>query len=157
MKTIPLTKGKEALVDDDDYEECMEMRWCAKLSNHTVWYAARTETDEHGRYDLYLHNFIMQPRDGERIDHIDRDGLNCQRHNMRVATWSQNSANRILPNSSGFRGVSLTPQGRYRAVIRKDGLLRSIGTYNTAEEAARAYDKKARELHGEFATVNFMR
>jgi len=155
MRRILLTRDKIALVDDEDYKECSSLPWVAKLSNNRVWYAARTETDEEGRYDVYLHNFIMQPKEGERIDHIDRDGLNCQRHNMRIASRSQNMANRVLPNSSGFRGVSLTPKGRWRAVIRKDGILYNIGTYGTAEEAARAWDAEALLLHGEFAVLNF--
>jgi hypothetical protein len=152
MRAIPLTKGKEALVDDEDYDECMTLPWVAKLSNGRVWYAARTETDEDGRYDIYLHNFIMQPADGFRVDHIDRNGLNCIRSNMRLYSgWGQNMANRILPNSSGYKGVSVTPQGRYRAVIRKDGVLHNIGTFTTAEEAAEAYRQKAVELFGEYA------
>ena len=154
MRAIKLTKGKEALVDDEDYLECNSLPWVAKLSNNRVWYAARTETDERGRYDIYLHNFIMQPPDDMRVDHIDRNGLNCVRSNMRLASRSQNMANRVMPNTSGYRGVSPTAEGRYRAVIRKDGVLINLGTHDTPEEAAHAYDIAAQELHGEFAILN---
>src|SRR4051812_16830020 len=97
MRIITLTRGMVAQVDDEDYEACNVVPWVAKLSNLRVWYAARTETDEAGRYDVYLHNFIMKPDKDRRIDHIDRNGLNCQRSNMRVASWSQNMANRVMP------------------------------------------------------------
>lgn len=155
MRTITLTKGKEAIVDDEDYDECISLPWVAKLSNNTVWYAARTERDEQGRYDIYLHNFIMQPPEGMFVDHIDRNGLLCIRSNMRLVTRKQNVLNRRRWGAtSSYRGV-YKERDRWRAMIRNDGSLIHLGTFDTAEEAARAYDAVAKELHREFAQLNF--
>lgn len=89
-----------------------------------------------------------------QIDHKNHNKLDCRRRNLRRATHSQQQCNRGLrkDNTSGYKGVSKNHK-RYMAAINK----RYIGTFSTAKEAARAYDKAARRLHGSFARLNFPR
>lgn len=153
MKLIPLTQGKFAMVDDADYD------WL----NHYKWYAHRRRKAFYaGRHvqgrEVSMHQIVAAVMGIFRADHADRNGLNNQRHNLRPATGSQQGANRGLGmnNTSGFRGVSWWTTGkRWHAQICKDKKIRHLGYFNTAEEAARAYDSAASELHGEFAVLNF--
>lgn len=87
------------------------------------------------------------------IDHRDCDGTNNKWKNLREASLTDNCANKKISsiNKSGFKGVTLTPGGRFRATIRRDGKQRHIGTYETAEEANAAYYAAALTLHGDFA------
>lgn len=99
--------------------------------------------------------------DSVLIDHVDRNPLNCRRDNLRPATQMQNQYNREKNrnNTSGFKGVSHVPKfnkkNPYSAYISAGGLRYNLGYHQTAELAARAYDRKAIELHGDFAATNF--
>jgi hypothetical protein len=105
---------------------------------------------------LHRHLLGLSYRDGKSVDHANGDGLDNRRSNIRLATSSQNNANRRSRLSVDHRrGVSLRPSGRWQAQIRVDGAQRFLGNYGTEEEAARAYDAAALEVHGEFARVNF--
>jgi hypothetical protein len=96
----------------------------------------------------------MGAQPGERVDHRDGDGLNCRRQNLRHVTNSLNQANKHhVWSASKFKGVTKRAT-RWRAYITVDGKFRSLGSHATAEEAARAYDKAAREAFGEFACTN---
>lgn len=153
MRTIPLTHGFEAMVDDEDYEELMLFTWHAK-PGYSTWYAYRVVD---GVY-IGMHQCLLTCEEGETPDHKDRNGLNNQKDNLRPATPQQQSCNAVVPQTekgSGYRGVSPTRYGMYQARISIDYKRVCIGNYNTAEEAAKAYDEKALQLHGEFATLNF--
>lgn len=158
MKEIPLTRGKVALVDDEDYERVNVFKWQAAPSQSGIWYAVRTVTVDGRRAPCRMHRFIMGVPVGVLVDHRNRDGLDCQRRNLRVATGSQNGINspKRKCNSSGFKGVRFYPRSsRWDARIGYQGRKIHIGYFDTPEQAARAYDQKAAELFGEFAYLNF--
>lgn len=105
-----------------------------------------------------MHRVIANTPAGVFTDHVDGDTLNNQCSNLRDATNAQNLQNRGKQqnNTSGYKGVSWHKgHGAFGATIGDDNNLRHLGYFATAEDAARAYDKAARELHGEFAITNF--
>jgi hypothetical protein len=99
----------------------------------------------------------MNPPEGMVVDHINGNGLNNRRSNMRNCTRAQNSANRRPKRgaASPYKGVFPRPDGKFEASICHDGRKQYLGRFENEIEAARAYDKKAKELHGEFAYLNF--
>ena len=157
MKKIPLTQGKAALVDDADYEWLNQWKWCAVKMCH-FYYAVRHAKQDNARV-LYMHREIMSAPKGLDIDHIDHDGLNNQKINMRLCTRQQNCANkrkRDFTTSSKYKGVCyIRKNGLWLANISYNNKTMSLGHHAAEEDAARAYDKKAVELFGEFASTNF--
>ena len=156
MKEIQLTAGGIALVDDEDFERVTaEGGWYASESLNT-FYARRVYHLGGRSYTTRnMHNFITGL---SYVDHINGDGLDNRRANLRPATASQNQANqrKRRDNTSGFRGVQWhAPGKRWRAVIRVKGKLHSLGYYQTPEEAALAYDVAAIKFFGEYASPNF--
>lgn len=156
VKELPLTKGYVAIVDDDDYEFVSQWKWSAKVCANTV-YAFRSYRRDGKCRTSYLHREIMGNPDGEEVDHIDHNGLNNTRSNLRSATRQQNIFNtRVKTGVSGFRGVEWCKRKRkWRAVIRTSGRRKHIGYFSDPEDGARAYDEFATRLHGEYATLNF--
>lgn len=159
MKLIPLTKGLFAKVDDEDYERVMQFNWQSSLRDCTTYAHSLLDGGKHGR-SVGLHSFILGT--DEMIDHADKDGLNNQKHNLRLCTQSQNMANTVRPqtiNGSGYRGVSLSnpkyANSLWAAKIRVAGKQTYLGSFETKEEAARCYDQAALKEFGEFATLNF--
>ena len=149
MKQIPLTRGLFALVDDEDEHLLSRHSWyaCKKEVDNT--YYAATTLD--GRC-VRMHRLLLNAPAGVPVDHKDRNGLNNQKSNLRLAPAGGNQHNqgKNKRNSTGFKGVS-ERKGRYQASIGFQGRLRYLGRYDTPEEAHEAYKKAAIELHGEFA------
>jgi hypothetical protein len=157
MREIPLTHGQVALVDDDDYERVSQFKWGAAKMNHR-WIAQATV----GWYkQAQMHRFILglEKGDPREVDHINRNSLDNRKSNLRIATRSQNMANRPKDRgeySSKYKGVCKV-RGRWIAYIRVMGKLTYLGTHEIEEEAARAYDRAALKHFGEFAVTNFPR
>ena len=156
MKEIKLTQGKVALVDDEDFEYINQWKWYAHWDGYN-WYAIRHIEN---KKTISLHREILKPPRGIKTDHKDRNGLNCQRHNLRCATNSQNGANKTPTGRSKYLGVSWMRDKKYNkeyifAQIKCNGKHKHLGIFKTEEEAARAYDMAAKILHGEFANLNF--
>lgn len=145
---IPLTQGKSAIIDAKDYLLIAKYKWRAVLYHNKWWYATT------GRRNLCMHNVIMN---STMVDHINHNGLDNRRSNLRLATYKQNAANSRLSsnNTSGYKGVSLRKDiGKYSAKIRVDGKLLHLGYFQKPEEAAEVYDKAAILHFGEFARTN---
>jgi hypothetical protein len=149
MKTILLTQGKQALVDDDDFEKVNKYNWCLSKYNHAS-YALRHD----GKKRMLMHRLIMDCPEGKDIDHINGNGLDNRKCNLRICSRSENMMNSGLyeTNTSGFRGVHWDKQQmKWRARIHKDGKKINLGRFDSKEEAARVRDAKVKELFGDFA------
>src|SRR5260370_2756638 len=108
MKTIDLSQGLEAIVDDEDFERVSQFKWTALRGSRT-WYARRNIQVNGKQTNQQLHRFILDLKpDAPEVDHRDGLGLNCRRDNLRLASRQQNNANRrkLSPSSSWYKGVS---------------------------------------------------
>lgn len=145
-------------MDDEDYEELSRYNWQVHQRDN-LCYAKRAVSRLEGngirQGNISMHRHLLRPGWRVPIDHIDGNGLNNQRHNLRITDAHTNAYNRGLPrtSSTGRKGVSLSNRKKnpYRASIKADGMVRYLGTFRTLDEAADAYSAAARELHGEFA------
>ena len=155
-KEIPLTRGMVALVDDEDYERVNKLSWYLGPSIKGRHYARSTVRGTKSEI-LYMHRFVTFAKNGQVVDHANGDTLDNRKINLRICNQSQNMGNskRHKRNKSGFKGVYLEKRtGKYVSSIKCNKKF-WIGSFDTAEKAARAYDAKARELFGEFARCNF--
>jgi hypothetical protein len=161
VREIPLTQGYVALVDDEDFEFLSQWKWrVLKAMDGRKIYARRSlaRTTDGKRPQILMHTALMGTPDGLEVDHENGNGLDNQRHNLRVGTHQQNMRNRGPgPNTeSGFKGVCRTTHGgRWQVTINIEGKNQYLGCFTDATDAARVYDTYAREYHGEFAQLNF--
>lgn len=159
MKEIKLTQGKVALVDDEDFEYLNQFKWHSSRGRCTT-YVSRYS---YGNIQVLMHRVIMNTPPHMQVDHIDHDGLNNQKVNLRNCTSTQNMVNRIKRRgASQYNGVDIhiikskNKTYKYiRAVIKINRKQIYIGHYKTEKDAAVAYDKMAIKLYGEFANLNF--
>lgn len=157
MKTIELTQGKVALVDDADFQRLDAYKWFAARCQKGRWYAGRNIPDGKRQRTLLMHREIISDASIPRVDHWDCDALNNQRANLRPCTVSQNNQNarKRKDNPYRFKGVTWhTRDESWRVRIRSNGKRIWLGYFSDEEAGARAYDEAARKLHGEFARVN---
>jgi hypothetical protein len=151
MIEIPLTKGKFGIIDEEDFFIVSQYRWWAKQKKGK-WYV---ETKIDGK-NVSFHRFLMNAPKGTLIDHQDGDGLNNQRSNLRFASSQQNCWNMKKQVGREYKGVSFRrDRGCYRAYITMEDKYYHLGHFSTAELAATAYDKAAKELFADFANLNF--
>jgi len=150
---IPLSQGLVALIDDEDFDA---------VDAHGKWHAYRCRCTFYARKNynrggtwvsLRMHQVITG---WDFVDHINGDGLDNRRVNLRPATVALNARNRRIRsnNTSGYKGI-YRKENRWYATVTVDGRHYALGGYATAEEAARAYDAGALIHHGEFARLNF--
>ncbi len=165
MKKISLTRGEFALIDDEDFEYLNQFKWMCqvhKTKYRILKYAARCLPAPGGidRKKIQMHREVLKTT--LHIDHRDGDGLNNQKENLRPCTHKQNAQNRRkkLNTTSKYKGVCLNKvkkkngDGYYEYWVASSFRL-FIGTFKTEIEAAKAYDKYAKETYGEFAKLNF--
>lgn len=156
-KLIPLTQGKFAIVDDEDYEWLNQWKWCAFINESGQCYAARGTRRNHQRKTILMHRLIMNATKGQIIDHKNHNSSDNRRANLRICTHQQNDRNRRkVFGSSKFKGVSWKKSNScWCAYIKINGKHKSLGFFHNEIDAAKAYDVKAKELFGEFAKTNF--
>jgi hypothetical protein len=136
--------GRAVSVDDADFDELSRWKWTAYRARHT-WYVMRNVRG----VAVSMHRLLTGAVDGQMVDHIDGDGLNNQRANLRLVTNAENQQNRkaLTTNTSGARGVSWDKRcRRWRAAIKHQRKTLFLGRFDTKEQASAAYETKAREL-----------
>lgn len=158
MKEIPLTQGKVALVDDEDFERLNKYKWRV---HHTrgLYYAQRAEItgSRNKGKSVFMHRDILKLTDPKIIaDHIDHDGLNNQKSNLRTCTHAQNQQNsKKHKGLSRFKGVTYSKRDRrWIANIRVDGINKCLGYFVIEEDAAKAYADAAKKHFGMFACLD---
>lgn len=154
---IRLSGGLVALVDDVDFERALAAgNWHARPHGYTTYAQRHTVRSDGRRTTQQLHQFLLGCRG---VDHVNGNGLDNRRRNLRPADQSRNMANaRLLRsnNTSGFRGVTKpASKRRWVAQIGIRGRVVHLGSFDSPETAARAYDVAAIEAFGEFARLNF--
>lgn len=153
MKTIYLNTGELTFVDDEDFAFINQWRWAENKGG----YAQRGSSVNGKKVTVLMHRVIMGAKKGQSIDHVNGDGFDNRKVNLRIATQSQNMHNRKMGknNTSGYKGVSWSEQAKkWRAMICHNRKPLSLGMFNSAREAAIAYNHAATELFGEFAKLN---
>lgn len=164
MKKIPLTHGKFALVDDEDFERLNQYKWCVNAQGYVIRrvYTGTGKNNNTG-YIIRMHRDVMKAAKGVKVDHKKGNKLDNRKDKLRFCNNAENLQNRGKQsnNTSGFKGVSKMTKnsGGYLlknpwvAKITVSGKQISLGMYPTAREAAKAYKTAALKYHGEFACV----
>jgi hypothetical protein len=157
MKEVQLTQGYVALVDDEDFERVNAYKWYAQVSHKTV-YAHRSTPRVNGKQgNQSMHRFLLNLPSGHdpEVDHKDRNGLNCQRYNLRTATRQQNCCNRN--DKVKHKGISWSERrNKWKAHIQVNRKEVHLGYFSSQEAAAAAYDVAALKYYKEFALTNAM-
>lgn len=154
---MPLTQGKVALVDDEDYKWLSVFKWYPitnKAGNTYAWTGVK-QLD--GKWKTKrMHRMILEAPDGVQVDHVNHEGLDNRRANIRLCTASQNLCNRrkIKDTTSIYKGVYWCPRNKkWRAQIYRHGTVH-LGMFTHQEDAAEAYNKAALSYYGAFAHLN---
>jgi len=158
-KQIPLTQGKFALVDDEDFEFLSQWKWLYHkgyaVRNRFIGIFKKYKKVEH----ICMHRVIVNTPVGKETDHVNGDKLDNRKENLRICTREQNSRNRKLDidSTSGFKGVFwMGERQKWRSGIRVNSKFLYLGYFKTALEAAKAYNIAARRYFGRFARLNIL-
>jgi hypothetical protein len=162
-RLLPLSQNKFAIVDADDYDRLNQYKWCLSKTPHTNYAMRRTKGKRAKgrrakRKTIMMHRVITNTPPHLVVDHINHNGLDNRKQNLRLCTRAENSRNRrpFRLNGSRYKGVSWDKQRKlFLAAIRCKGKYYNLGRFKSEIAAAKAYDKKAKELFGEFAFLNF--
>ena len=145
----------KAQIDDEDFELVYKHNWRIATTN------SGQEVRSSTRPYVYLARYIIESYKGKLpkyilTDHVDRNIFNCQKYNIRLASHSENAINssKRIDNTSGYKGVSITANGKYRAYIQVNKKWLSLGTHDSIIDAAKAYNTAARKYFGSFARLN---
>lgn len=157
VRDLALSNGHSVIVDEADYEWLSQWRWYGKKDRVKVYAVRGIRLPGGKKPTLFMHRVILDAPKGMQVDHIDGNGLNNSRSNLRLCTLQQNAFNRQAQiGSSHFKGVSFEHrQNRWRACITINQKITRIGYFREEIDAARAYDQAARVHFGEFARLNF--
>ena len=156
MKKIELTHKLFAQVDDEDFEYLNQRKWyAAKIGN--TWYATRCQRSDGLHIKYMMHRIIMNTPNNLIVDHIDHNGLNNQKSNLRNCTTAQNQMNKLPRNK--LKGVYFVVRPNHiyiKAGIKINGVQKHLGFFPNEKEATMAYNTAAKELFGEFANLNIL-
>jgi hypothetical protein len=155
---LPLGNGEFAKVDSDAPPEILSRKWSANAKTPGRTYAYRSSSLDGEKTHVSLHREVLKAREGCEVDHINGDTLDNRRANLRLCPHSQNGCNLrkwVSPTSSRHKGVCLRPNGRWQAYVSFGGRQKYLGLFEVEDDAARAYDREARTLFGDFAKLNF--
>jgi len=160
MEEIQLTQNKVVLVDDDDFPRLSQHKWFAHYCLSTKdYYAVRNGSRKLSKRTLiWMHREIMKATKGQEIDHINGNRLNNSKSNLRFCNHTQNMQNKQRKGifSSQYKGVCWHKNHKiWEAKITYYKKQINLGYFKDEIQAAKAYDKKAKELFGEFACLNF--
>lgn len=149
MKLIPLTQGKFAIVDDEDFDLVNRFKWHYTSLGYAIRNARVGDN-----YPIYMHRLIIDAPSNRQVDHISTDKLDNRKKNLRLATVHQNRCNRgkTIKNTSGYKGVFLDKRdSTWYSKIKTNGKQIYLGRFKCPEDAAASYAVAARSYHGEFA------
>lgn len=155
MKEIPLTQGKVALVDDSDYEELNKHKWYAhRHATKGRFYARRNTTINGERITIRMHRQLLGIGEDSKVltDHLDNNGLNNQRNNIRITNTFGNQWNKgkQINNTSGYKGISWHKQRqKWYASIKTNNQLIYLGVFVDINDAVAAYKQAEALLHCE--------
>lgn len=157
---MPLSQGQYAIVDADDYSHLSRHKWYAVKGGSYTFYAVRGIVDGDGkRLRFMMHREVLKVPDNMLVDHVNRNGLDNRKANLRPATHTQNMRNRrkhARKRGSKYKGVYWNKgMKKWHVRIGVNGTRLRIGKFSDEIEAARAYDRAARKYHKEFAALNF--
>lgn len=151
---IPLTQGKETIIDKEDYERVSKYKWCYSSSNG---YAVSRKDVNGETRAILLHRYILGTSDGLHTDHINMDKLDNRKTNLRECEPSDNYANveKRSDNKSGYKGVYWrNDKQKYQVTIRKDNKTYYLGLFESIDDAIRMYDFWIVQMRGEFSRPN---
>jgi hypothetical protein len=160
FRRIPLTQGKYAIVDPEDYERLSKYKWQVRKEART-FYATRSKPREKGKKRKYIsmHRDVLPVPEGMFVDHINHNGLDNRKANLRPATPAQNALNRRSRKNKKFteyKGITWNKQNKKWVVrIKHNDKRMFLGCFDDEVEAAKAYDRAARKYQGRYAAVNF--
>lgn len=161
MGKLKLTQGKETLIDDN----VLDLIKRNKILKNLSWHVRHDGNNWYVEASIKLHRLVMNAKPRELVDHKNGNTLDNRKENLRIVTYSQNNANRKAKKNgqSKYLGVSVAKYKsglgftkRYIASIKKDYKVYYLGSFEHEIDAAKAYNKKAIELHGEFANLNII-
>lgn len=159
MKKIPLTQGKVAIIDDEDFERVGRHKWYAHRCSKRTYYARRNIYQKGGGkiIQVSMASFILSAPAGLQVDHINHDTLDNRWCNLRLCTRTQNNQNRkpFRGGTSKYKGVCWNRENKnWRALCCEKGRLIHLGYFKNEKQAAMAYDEYASEHFVEFARLN---
>ena len=160
MIQIPLTQGQFALIDDEDFDIVSKHKWHAKKYKHT-YYAATNIKKEDKKTILRMHRLIINVPDGMEIDHLDHNGCNNQKYNIKVCTHWENMQNKKnqydVLTTTKMKGVYFdNTTKKWKSTIWINGRSKSLKSSDRLEYAIRAYNRASMFYFGERAFLNYL-